>query len=268
MAAHRPATLHFIRINTEKQLPPKKISPPAAVPSAANIAANIDSLRQKIARACQAAGRRPEEVRLIAVAKTFAAEDARAAAAAGVLDIGENYMQEAAAKMEALAELPLTWHFVGRLQGNKAAAVARRFDWAHSVDSESLARRLSAARAGMSPLNIFLQVNIDSEKSKSGFAPSETTAAVKSIAALPNLRLRGLMAIPRPREMQASDEEKRAPIRTLAALQKAAAQESGAPLDAMSAGMSDDFEEAIAEGATHIRIGRALFGHRPLKSAG
>ena len=268
MAAHRPATLHFIRINTEKQLPPKKISPPAAVPSAANIAANINSLRQKIALACQAAGRRPEEVRLIAVAKTFAAEDARAAAAAGVLDIGENYMQEAAAKMEALAELPLTWHFVGRLQGNKAAAVARRFDWAHSVDSESLARRLSAARAGMPPLNVFLQVNIDGEKSKSGFAPSETAAAVKSVITLPNLHLRGLMTIPRPRENQASDEEKRAPIRALATLQKAAAKESGASLDAMSAGMSDDFEEAVAEGATHIRIGRALFGHRPLKSAG
>ena len=168
------------------------------MPPAADIAANIHSLRQKIALACQAAGRRPEEVCLIAVAKTFAAENARAAAAAGVLDIGENYMQEAAAKMEALAELPLTWHFVGRLQGNKAAAVARRFDWAHSVDSESLARRLSAARTGMPPLNIFLQVNIDGEKSKSGFAPSETAAAVKSIAALPNLRLRGLMAIPPP----------------------------------------------------------------------
>ena len=220
-------------------------------------AKNANFLLKKTAAACAAAGRRPEDVCIIAAAKTFSADKIRAAAAAGLSNIGENYIQESITKMAQLSEIPLSWHFIGHLQKNKSNIAARRFDWIHTVDGVVLARRLAAAREGMPPLNICLQVNIDGEDSKNGVAPEDVPALARETAPLPNLRLRGLTAIPRPRE-----QDKRAPFRALAALRDKTAEECGLPLDALSMGMSADFEDAIAEGATHIRIGRAVFGAR------
>ena len=223
------------------------------------ITKNIHFLREKIAAACTAAKRRPQDIHLIAVAKTFPAEKIRAAAAAGIANIGENYMQESIRKITQLSELPLLWHFIGHLQKNKSKDAARHFDWVHAVDSGALARRLSAAREGMPPLNICLQINIDGELSKNGIPPEDAPKLARETAALPNLRLRGLMAIPAPKP------DMRPPFRALAALRGALAKECSLPLDALSMGMSGDYETAIAEGATHIRIGRAIFGARERK---
>lgn len=223
------------------------------------IAQNLHFLREKVAAAATAAGRRPQDICIIAAAKTFSADDIRAAAAAGAADIGENYVQEGIGKMAELAELSLAWHFIGRLQKNKSKDAARRFDWVHTVDGEALARRLAAAREGMPPLNICLQINIDGESSKNGIAPEEAANLARAAAALPNLRLRGLMAIPRP----APDICRS--FRALAALRDSIARECGLSLDTLSMGMSGDFAEAITEGATHIRIGRAVFGARERK---
>ncbi|MGI9296929.1 MAG: YggS family pyridoxal phosphate-dependent enzyme [Gammaproteobacteria bacterium] len=223
------------------------------------IAQNIRFLQKKIAAACETAGRRPESVHLIAVGKTFGAEKIRSAVAAGARNIGENYMQESINKMSQLSDLTIVWHFIGRLQKNKARDAARHFDWVHTVENAALARRLSAARNGMPPLNICLQINIDREESKGGVAPEDAAPLAREIYRLPALRLRGLMAIPRPR---GDSEDKRVPVRALAALRTEIARAAGAPLDALSIGMSDDFEDAVAEGATHVRIGRAIFGER------
>ncbi len=223
-------------------------------------AQNINFLLKTIAAAGEAAGRRPQDICLIAVAKTFSAEKIRESAAAGITNIGENYIQESINKISQLTEIPLFWHFIGHLQKNKAKDAARRFDWVHTVDGGALARRLSAAREGMPPLNICLQINIDGELSKDGIAPKDAAALARETAALPNLRLRGLMAIP-----AAARPDLRAPFRALAALRDEIAQKCGIPLDTLSMGMSDDFAAAIAEGATHIRIGRAVFGARERK---
>ena len=218
-----------------------------------SIAENIAILRKKVASACISAGRGEGSVRLIAVSKTFPAARIQMAAAAGETDFGENYLREAESKVSALSDLRLNWHFIGHLQSNKARLAARIFDWIHTVDGIPLARRLSAARVGMSPLNICLQVNIDGELSKSGVAPEDVSALAEEVSQLPNLKVRGLMTIP-----SQSHTDKRAPYHELSALQAKIAL----PLDTLSMGMSDDYEEAIAEGATHIRIGRAIFGER------
>lgn len=224
----------------------------------------MEILREKLSRACALAGREPGSVRLIGVGKTFPAEMIGAAVNAGVTDIGENYIQESIAKQSQLSDMTAVWHFIGHLQKNKAKEAARHFDWIHTVDSVQLARRLSAARAGMPPLNICLQINIDRENSKSGLASEEAADVAQEIAGLANLRLRGLMAIPRLR-----DTNRRAPFRALSQLQQtvssALSRQGGEQLDVLSIGMSDDFVEAIAEGATHIRIGRAIFGDRVKK---
>ncbi|MGI9307196.1 MAG: YggS family pyridoxal phosphate-dependent enzyme [Gammaproteobacteria bacterium] len=225
-----------------------------------NITRNIAFLQKKIAAACDAAGRHPREICIIAVAKSFNAEKIRAAAAAGIANIGENYMQESIAKMAQLSELPLLWHFIGHLQKNKSKDAARHFGWVHTIDGAVLARRLSAAREGLPPLSVCLQINIDGETGKSGATPENAPALAREIAALPNLRLRGLMAVPSPLH-----ENKRAPYRALAVLRDLLAEKCRLPLDALSMGMSDDFESAIAEGATHIRIGRGIFGFRETK---
>jgi PLP dependent protein len=221
---------------------------------------NLDAVRRQIAAACRAAGRDPGGVALLAVSKTRPAGDVRAAWAAGQRAFGENYLQEALDKMAALADLPLEWHFIGHIQSNKTRAIAEHFAWAHGVDSLKVARRLGEQRpAGLPPLNICLQVNISGEASKDGFDPAAVAAAVDAIAGLPGLRLRGLMAIPEP---AASSEARRLPFRALCGL-LASLRQKHPELDTLSMGMSADLAEAIAEGATIVRVGTALFGPRP-----
>ncbi|MFG0352830.1 YggS family pyridoxal phosphate-dependent enzyme [Pseudomonas sp. zbq_5] len=220
------------------------------------LADNLSAISARIASAAQAVGRDPASVQLLAVSKTKPASAIREIHAAGVRDFGENYLQEALTKQQALSDLPLIWHFIGPIQSNKTKAIAEHFDWVHSVDRLKIAQRLSEQRpAGLAPLNICLQVNVSGEDSKSGCTPADLPALAKAVAALPNLRLRGLMAIPEPTEDRATQEAAFASLRKL--------QEGlGLGLDTLSMGMSHDLEAAIAQGATWVRIGTALFGAR------
>jgi len=228
----------------------------------ATIDCNLLEVNGRIARACEMAGRPVPSVTLLAVSKTQPPQAVRDAVAAGQSRFGENYVQEALDKMAALAELRprLEWHLIGPLQANKTRAVAEQFDWVHSVDRLRIAERLSAQRpAGEPPLQVCLQVNISGEESKSGLAPADVPALARAVAALPRLRLRGLMAIPEP----ASDvEAQRRPHRALRDLLEALRRD-GLELDTLSMGMTADLEAAVAEGATLVRIGTALFGARP-----
>ncbi|KIC84244.1 YggS family pyridoxal phosphate-dependent enzyme [Pseudomonas sp. C5pp] len=220
------------------------------------LADNLSATSARIASAAQAAGRDPASVQLLAVSKTKPASAIREIHAAGVCDFGENYLQEALTKQQALGDLPLIWHFIGPIQSNKTKAIAEHFDWVHSVDRLKIAQRLSEQRpAGLPPLNICLQVNVSGEDSKSGCTPADLPALAKAVAALPNLRLRGLMAIPEPTDDRAAQE---AAFATLRQLQEGL----GLGLDTLSMGMSHDLEAAIAQGATWVRIGTALFGAR------
>ena len=220
------------------------------------LADNLSAISARIASAAQAAGRDPASVQLLAVSKTKPASAIREIHAAGVSDFGENYLQEALTKQQALGDLPLIWHFIGPIQSNKTKAIAEHFDWVHSVDRLKIAQRLSEQRpAGLPPLNICLQVNVSGEDSKSGCTPADLPALAKAVAALPNLRLRGLMAIPEPTDDRAAQE---AAFATLRQLQEGL----GLGLDTLSMGMSHDLEAAIAQGATWVRIGTALFGAR------
>ncbi len=220
------------------------------------IANNIAKVAERIRAAAQAAQRDPASVGLLAVSKTQPAEAIREAWAAGLHDFGENYLQEALDKQGQLADLPLRWHFIGPIQSNKTRAIAEHFDWVHSVDRLKIAQRLSEQRAdSLPPLNVCLQVNVSGEASKSGCAPQDVAALAQAIAALPRLRLRGLMAIPEPTDDPA---EQRAAFARLRDLQQGLAL----GLDTLSMGMSQDLEPAIAEGATWVRIGTALFGAR------
>ena len=192
----------------------------------------------------------------MAVSKTRPASAIRQAHAAGVQHIGENYLQEALSKIAELQDLPLTWHFIGPIRSNKTRAIAEHFDWVHSIDRLKIAQRLSAQRpAHLPPLNVCLQVNISDEDSKAGVPVAELDALAREVTDLPGLRLRGLMAIPAP---AADSEARRRPLRALREAMAALAL----PLDTLSMGMSDDLDEAIAEGATMVRIGSALFGAR------
>ena len=223
------------------------------------IPANLAALHQRIDRACAAAGRPPRSVALLAVGKAQPVAALAAAADAGQRDFAENYLQEALPKVAALAGRGLRWHFIGPLQSNKTAEVAAHFDWAHGVDREKIARRLAGQRPQhLPPLNVCVQVNISGEASKSGVAPGDALALCRAVAALPRLKLRGLMAIP-----EAGGGA--APYRALRELFESLRREF--ELDTLSAGMSDDFEAAIAEGSTMIRIGTAIFGPRAAKSA-
>jgi pyridoxal phosphate enzyme (YggS family) len=227
----------------------------------ASIAENILQVRGRIASACQAFDRLPANVNLLAVSKTCPSVAVREAHAAGQRDFGENYVQEALGKIAELAELrgDLRWHLIGPLQSNKARDVAAHFDWVHSVDRMKLAQRLSELRPpGLAPLQVCLQVNISGEASKSGAAPQDVPALARAVAALPRLKLRGLMAIPEPAGDLASQ---RAPHRALRELLQALNAE-GLALDTLSIGMSADLEAAIAEGATWVRVGTAIFGSR------
>ena len=227
----------------------------------ASIAVKLQQVSERIALACAAAQRPVQSVTLLAVSKTFGAEAVRDAHAAGQRAFGENYVQEALAKIEALANLreALEWHLIGPLQSNKTRDVAAHFDWVHSIDRLKVAERLSAQRpAGLPPLQVCLQVNVDGEASKSGVAPTELPALAHAVAALPRLRLRGLMSIPEPAADLAAQ---RAPHRLLRGLLEAL-QREGLALDTLSMGMSADLEAAIAEGASLVRIGTAIFGGR------
>jgi pyridoxal phosphate enzyme (YggS family) len=227
----------------------------------ATIASQLQQVRLRIARACAAAGRPVGDVTLLAVSKTCPAAGVRDAHAAGQTCFGENYVQEALAKLEQLAQLrgAIEWHLIGPLQGNKARLVAEHFDWVHSVGSVRLAERLSAQRPPhLAALQVCLQVNISGEASKSGLAPAEVPGVAHAVARLPGLRLRGLMAIPEPaRDVQAQ----RAPHHALRELLQAL-QRDGLSLDTLSMGMSADLEAAVAEGATIVRVGTAIFGER------
>lgn len=226
-----------------------------------DIAHNLADVHARIERAAHAAGRDPQSVALLAVSKTFPADDVRAAHAAGQRAFGENYVQEAIAKIEALADLraSIEWHFIGPLQSNKTRSVAEHFDWVHSVDRLKIAQRLAEQRPdALPPLNVLLQVNVSGEASKSGVAPAEAAAVAHEIAALPKLRLRGLMSIPEPAETL---EAQRAPHRMLRELFDSL-RADGLALDTLSMGMSADLEAAVLEGATIVRIGTAIFGAR------
>jgi pyridoxal phosphate enzyme (YggS family) len=224
---------------------------------------NLQAVHASIVAAARSAGRDPAAIRLLAVSKTFGPDAVLEAAAAGQTAFGENYLQEALDKMAAVAArrpgLRLEWHFIGPIQSNKTRAIAGHFDWVHSVDREKLAQRLSEQRPeGMPALNVCLQVNISGEASKSGVAPERAAALAHAVAALPRLKLRGLMAIPEAVEGQAAQRAAFARLRRLAE----ALREQGLPLDTLSMGMSADLAAAIAEGSTMVRIGTAIFGHR------
>lgn len=224
-----------------------------------NLRERLTQVRERIERACRAAGRPSGSVQLLAVSKTFGAEHIRAAADLGQRAFGENYLQEGLAKKAELADLDLEWHFIGPVQSNKTRDLALHFDWVHGVDRLRIAQRLSEARdRARPPLQVCVQVNISGETSKSGCEPSQAPTLCSAVAALPGLRLRGLMAIPAP---AGPDEDPRAPYRRLRELFERI-RASGTPLDTISAGMTDDLEAAIAEGSTLVRVGTAIFGKR------
>jgi pyridoxal phosphate enzyme (YggS family) len=220
------------------------------------IAENISTLAERIRSAAQAVQRDPASVGLLAVSKTKPASDLREAYDAGLRDFGENYLQEALGKQAELSDLPLIWHFIGPIQSNKTRAIAEHFAWVHSVDRLKIAQRLSEQRPPeLPPLNICIQVNVSGEASKSGCSPEALPALAQAISALPNLKLRGLMAIPEPTDDRDEQNASFAAVSTLQA-------QLGLPLDTLSMGMSHDLEAAIAQGATWVRIGTALFGAR------
>ena len=226
----------------------------------ADYAARLHAVLSRIRAAEQRFQRPPGAVRLLAVGKTQPAAAIAALAAAGQRDFGENYFQEALDKMTELATLELEWHFIGPIQANKTRGIAEHFAWVHSVDRLKIAERLSAQRPDhLPPLNVCLQVNIDREPTKHGLDEAELAEVAHAVATLPRLRLRGLMAIPAP---AAEFTAQRRPFAQLRKLRERLA-DAGLVLDTLSAGMSDDLEAAIAEGATLVRIGTALFGSRP-----
>jgi pyridoxal phosphate enzyme (YggS family) len=230
----------------------------------ATIGDNLQAVRKRIAAAARAAGRDPAAITLLAVSKTHPAARVVEAIAAGQRAFGENYVQEAVHKMDAIAEgsaqaIALEWHLIGPLQSNKTRVVAERFDWVQTIDRQKIAERLSAQRPQThAPLNVLVQVNISGEASKSGVEPKVALELAQAVARLPRLRLRGLMAIPEPTEDAALQRTRFHLLRELLE----AAQARGLVLDTLSMGMSDDMEAAIAEGATMVRIGTAIFGAR------
>ncbi|HXZ53396.1 MAG TPA: YggS family pyridoxal phosphate-dependent enzyme [Burkholderiales bacterium] len=232
----------------------------------ATIAGNLQGVKSRIRAAAMRAGRAPDGVRLLAVSKTHPAALVAEAYAAGQAAFGENYVQEAIEKMEALAQQlgadaarRLEWHLIGPLQSNKTRLVAERFAWVHTLEREKIARRLSEQRPpGLAPLKVLVQVNVSGEASKSGIAPQEVPALARAVAALPRLELRGLMAIPEPSDDPAVQRARFRPLREL----YERLQQQGFALDTLSMGMSADLEAAIAEGATLVRVGTAIFGAR------
>ncbi|TAK54625.1 MAG: YggS family pyridoxal phosphate-dependent enzyme [Gammaproteobacteria bacterium] len=224
-----------------------------------NPAQNLGVLHEKIGAAARAAGRDPAGVTLLGVAKAQPLSRLQAAAAAGLRDFGENYLQEAREHRAALGGQPLSWHFIGALQGNKTRPVAEAFDWVHTLDRLRIAERLAAQRpAALPPLEVCIQVRLGDEPGRAGIPPAELPALAAAISGLPRLRLRGLMCLP-PEEHEPARQ--RHWFRELRRLRDAL-NAAGHGLDVLSMGMSGDFEAAVAEGATHLRIGAALFGPR------
>jgi len=227
-----------------------------------NLAAAVREVRERIARAARDAGRSAQSVTLLAVGKAQPVGLLAAAAACGISDFGESYLQEALEKIAALQERTLTWHFIGRIQANKTRPIAEHFAWVHAVDRLKIAERLAAQRpAHLAPLNVCLEVNVAGELSKGGIAPAELPELARAVAALPRLALRGLMCIPPEESEPARQRAWFARLRALFEQLNAA----GTRLDTLSMGMSADFEAAIAEGATIVRVGTALFGARPAR---
>jgi pyridoxal phosphate enzyme (YggS family) len=227
----------------------------------ATISENLHEVRLRIARACAMASRPEQSVTLLAVGKTFAPDALRAAFDAGSCCFGENYVAEALTKISELADLRerIEWHLIGPLQANKTRPVAENFDWVHSVDRLKIAQRLSEQRpAHLPPLQLCLQVNISGEASKAGLTADEVPDVARAVAALPRVRLRGLMAIPAPAADFASQRAPHAKLRELLTQ----LQHEGLALDTLSMGMTGDLEAAIAEGATIVRVGTAIFGAR------
>lgn len=228
-----------------------------------SIAANLQRVQQAIASAADAAGRAPQSIQLLAVSKTFGPDAVIAAADGGQRAFGENYVQEAVDKIAAVRsmrpDLKLEWHFIGPMQSNKTRVIAEHFDWVHAIDREKIAQRLSDQRpASAAPLNVCVQVNVSGEASKSGVAPEEALSLAQAVAGMPRLKLRGLMAIPEPAE---EFNQQRQPFALLRALQ-AQLHAAGLATDTLSMGMSSDMAAAIAEGASIVRIGTAIFGKR------
>jgi hypothetical protein len=222
----------------------------------------LQAVKQRIESTALRAGRVPQDIRLLAVSKTFPAEAVREAFRAGQSAFGESYVQEAVGKIAALSDLPLEWHFIGPLQSNKTRLVAENFSWVHSVDREKTADRLSSARpAQLPPLQVCLEVNVSGEASKGGVAPQELEALAAHIRTLPRLQLRGLMAIPAATENAALQRQQFRAVREL--LDQL--NRKNFQLDTLSMGMSNDLEAAIAEGATIVRIGTAIFGARNMR---
>lgn len=231
-----------------------------------SITQNLQLVQHRIANSAQAAGRDPASITLLAVSKTFDAQAVLAAAQAGQRAFGENYVQEAIDKIAAMRDmrehnpdLQLEWHFIGPIQSNKTRQIAEHFDWVHSVDRLKIAQRLSEQRpADMPPLQICLQVNVSGEATKSGLEPDALLELARAVVLLPNIRLRGLMAIPEPTE---DVQQQRAAFAKLRFMQNDL-QAVGIQTDTLSMGMSADMDAAIAEGATIVRIGTAIFGVR------
>jgi len=223
------------------------------------IADNLQAVQARISKAAAAVGRSQESVRLLAVSKTWPLSCVVDAANAGQRAFGENYVQEGIDKIASISGRNLEWHFIGPLQSNKTKPVAEHFDWVHSIDRLKVAERLAAQRPlYLPPLQVCVQVNVSGEASKSGCAPEEALALCRAVAALPGLQLRGLMAIPEPVD---DPQAQRQPFRQLRQLSEQI-RAAGLPLDTLSMGMSHDLEAAVAEGATIVRIGTAIFGER------
>jgi pyridoxal phosphate enzyme (YggS family) len=238
---------------------------PQISPADAAIANNLQAVRAEIAAAAAAAHRTDDCITLVAVSKGHGGQQVRAAAACGVAHFGESYLQEALPKIDALRDLALTWHFIGRIQANKSAAVAASFDWVHGIDRLRIAQRLSAQRPHYAAaLQVCIQVNIAGEAAKAGVEPAAASGLAQALAALPRLKLRGLMCI-LPTGQSAQDN--RASFHALRQLLQQLNTE-GLGLDTLSMGMSADFREAIGQGATLIRVGTAIFGPRPSADLG
>lgn len=228
------------------------------------IAENLKKVRSEIIRSAQKHRRNPNDINLLAVSKTRPADDIRTAAALGQVDFGENYLQESVDKIGQLKDLDLCWHFIGPLQSNKTRAVAENFHWLHTLDRLKIAKRLSEQRPiDMPPLNVCIQVNISAETSKSGCHPDEVATLIDEISLLPNLCVRGLMAIPKASPDQSDQQTAFAKMQTL----QLEIQTKHPQLNTLSMGMSGDMDAAIAEGATIVRIGTAIFGPRAPKPA-
>jgi len=229
------------------------------------IALNLQAVHDRIQRAAVAANRAPDSVQLLAVSKTFGADAVEAAWQAGARAFGENFVQEALDKIAHLGHLAIEWHFIGPVQSNKTRPIAEHFAWVHGVEREKIARRLNDARPPhLPPLNVLIQVNVSGEASKSGVSPGEERVLAAVIRTLPRLRLRGLMAIPEPTPDAGLQRQRFALLRSL----QQGLQADDADVDTLSMGMSDDLEAAIAEGATMVRIGTAIFGSRKTANTG